>query len=122
MYLESIQTPKDGDYKPQKVKQKKRKLKKSTPKNDMKEGAESRIDASNDQGATLQPNETGQVKKQKRKRQRKPCDCGGGGSHFNKNYSQCKYNPNNNETMVQISSDNVTTPITTDRVDIDKPT
>ena len=85
----------------------------------MKEGAESRIEVSTDQDAPLQPKETAQGEEQKRKRKRKPCDCGGGGPHFNRNFSQCKYNPKN---IAQISNEKVTTPITTDRVDIDKPT
>ena len=82
IYLESIQTPKDGDYKPKKKKQKKSKPKKrmpnptTVPPNNVNKGHD----------AILNSNEKDNEEKPKRRRNRKTCDCGQGRVHLNRKY------------------------------------
>ena len=106
IYLESIVTIKDGDYKPKRKKPKKRKPKKHTPKADGDTTGMPHNDGDEGHDAIPNSDDNDQRDKPKWRRNRKTCDCGQGRVHSNKNYADCKYNQNNNENIDQASKEN----------------
>ena len=87
IYLESIQTPKDGDYKPKKKNPQMSKPKKSMPKKDDKPTTVPPNDVDKGHDAIITSDKKDNEEKPKWRRNRKTCDCGKGRVHSNRNYA-----------------------------------